>query len=390
MKQPSIINIALSKYTSFAEDIKVAKSIFSEGLSTTELNKLYSGAADKNSTVKQPVFSQPGDENPNSSPVGKVASEIGNTDSDTATELDTLDGISDTKPITLPNGDEVLINPITGEITVSSNDPNKVVIRSKQDMTKLQGLANSAKSILDKPSVVTNEDIMSALTTLSTGDVVLLEPEKDSTIKVVNNSDDVLIPNEKTNEDGTPQPEISTASELMEPTDGTSTKTSKSTGKPGSASAYMPIKTEIKDMLTGVDSSYTVEDDSDNTKSDEKKDPDDLDELSGKESSFWVPDDDLLGLSDIVKTVSAANGVPDAQTNIVKTSDGTLVKKPTTPAYNIKQYVKTTNPPISRQFGNIGSGSATTSNLDISDLDKVLGMDSESDRALNISLSLKF
>ena len=109
---------------------------------------------------------------------------------------------------------------------------------------------------------------------------------------------------------------------------------------------------------------------------------------SGKESAFWVPNDDMLGLKDIVGTVAKKNGVPNAQETIGKDAAGNLVKKPTTPKHsvpNMRQYVKTNGVPGAPSI--IPPGGQP---VDISDLDDVIGMDSTNDRALNISLNFNF
>lgn len=111
---------------------------------------------------------------------------------------------------------------------------------------------------------------------------------------------------------------------------------------------------------------------------------------SGKESAFWLPNDDLLGLKDIVGDVTkGANGV-NAQQTIAKDANGNLVKKPTTPTHsipNMRQYVKTNGVPGAPSVLGMGQGGAP---VDISDLDGVMGMDTANDRALNISMNFNF
>jgi len=109
---------------------------------------------------------------------------------------------------------------------------------------------------------------------------------------------------------------------------------------------------------------------------------------SGKESAFWVPNDDMLGLKDIVGTVAQNNGVPNAQETIGKDAEGNLVKKPTTPKHsipNMRQYVRTNGVPGAPSV--IPQGGQP---VDISDLDNVMGMDTSNDKALNISLNFNF
>jgi hypothetical protein len=110
---------------------------------------------------------------------------------------------------------------------------------------------------------------------------------------------------------------------------------------------------------------------------------------SGKDSAFWLPNDDLLGLKDIVGTSAKKGGVPDAQTTIGKDAAGNLVKKPTTPAHsipNMRQYVKTG----AQLAGPHAPGQGLPQPVDISDLDGVMGMDTTNDRALNISMNFNF
>lgn len=114
---------------------------------------------------------------------------------------------------------------------------------------------------------------------------------------------------------------------------------------------------------------------------------------SSKDSAFWLPNDDMLGLKDIVGSVSKGIGVPDAQQTIGKDANGNLVKKPTTPVHsmptipNMRQFVKTNGVPGAPSVMGMGQGGAP---VDVSDLDGVMGMDSQNDRALNISMNFNF
>ena len=114
---------------------------------------------------------------------------------------------------------------------------------------------------------------------------------------------------------------------------------------------------------------------------------------NAKEDAFWVPGDDegFGGLKDVVSTVAQKAGVPDGQTAIVKDpATGALVKRPTMPPHaipNMRQYVKTNGVPGAPSVLGAGMGHNP---VDISDLDGVMGMDTASDRALNISLNFNF
>jgi hypothetical protein len=282
---------------------------------------------------------------------------------------------------------------------------------------------------------------MSALSVLSKGEVMSdpsLHEEDDMGTTDVSPAGDTLVDEGEmenndggkgeVDESGTAQPEINTSSELMSPTDGDSTKSSANTDAPMSASSNAP--TEKKDNLTGVDDSYVTETDKETkeTKSDEgntTKNPEENNNIpkemskgsgeseqsghvgesepqigegedssaspSGKDTAFWVPGDDLLGLKDIVSTVGKNSGGVDAQENIVKDpSTGALVKKPTTPNHaipNMRQYVRTNGVPGAPTVNGIGG---PTQPVDISDLDGLMGMDTKNDKALNISLNFNF
>lgn len=118
--------------------------------------------------------------------------------------------------------------------------------------------------------------------------------------------------------------------------------------------------------------------------------PNDNQSPSGKDSAFWLPSDDLLGLKDIIGTSAKHAGVPDAQQTIGKDAAGNLVKKPTTPMHsvpNMRQYVKTG---AQLNQGGPGNTNSLPQPVDISDLDGVMGMDSQNDRALNISMNFNF
>ncbi|MCI4436609.1 MAG: hypothetical protein JHC33_07345 [Ignisphaera sp.] len=114
---------------------------------------------------------------------------------------------------------------------------------------------------------------------------------------------------------------------------------------------------------------------------------------NAKEDAFWVPGDDegFGGLKDVVSTVAKKAGVPDGQTAIVKDpATGALVKRPTMPPQsmpNMRQYVRTNGVPGAPSVLGAGMGH---NQVDISDLDGVMGMDTASDRALNISLNFNF
>ena len=444
MKTPkSLFQKATEKYTTLSTDLVRDRKIFLEALATPlsalDLNKLYAGKNDAGKSNKLATSttadfsSNPGgseDPNKNNQPTDSTDT------ANVAPELATISGLSDAKPIVLPNGDKITINPLTGMTVIVSKNPKNYSFAGDDDMTKLQGLAKSAKDILSR---ATNEDIMSALTTLSTGSVSELAPQMDEgdddgMSTKVGPADDVLIDEDEEDGDGndapvdeaSAEPMPSTSSDISMPTDGNSTKTSVSTGSKGSASSFMP-ETEKKDNLTGVDDSYTTESDSSKGagKGDEQADPEhgpgtgissevskgageykqtgkvgetepEIGENeanpSGKESAFWVPGDDLLGLKDIVSTNAKANGLPDAQTTIGKDANGSLVKKPTTPSYptpNMRQYVRT-NPTPGNPQGTPVVPMGSQQQADISDLDSVMGLDSQSDKALNISLNFNF
>lgn len=424
-KIKSLFQIAAEKYTSISSALDENKKVFLEGLSSLDLNKLYSGT-DKKETVAKPQFSMGTESDTSSDPGGHESPKQNQPVSNANPELTTLVGMADTnsKPVILPNGDEIMINPITGEITVSSDNPNKVVIRNKKDTAQLQNLATTAKKIMGN-SIVTTEDIMSALATLSTGDVVNTEHDMDYdesesyTVSGVKPAGDILVGEDEDNDvdEGSAEPMPSTSSDISMPTDSNTSSTSGSTGSDTSASSYMP--TEKKDSLTGIDDSYVTETDKEDKseKGEEKEtETDNAKEFSkgagelnqssssgqaepeigeeaiesnpsGKDSAFWVPGDDLLGLKDIVKSIAKDHGVPDAQETIGKDANGNLVKKPTTPSHtipNMRQYVKT-NPMPGQPMRAPGSQP-----VDISDLDGVMGMDTTSDKALNISLNFNF
>ena len=111
---------------------------------------------------------------------------------------------------------------------------------------------------------------------------------------------------------------------------------------------------------------------------------------SGKESAFWLPNDDLLGLKDIVGAINHDVSGVNAQQTIGKDATGNLVKKPTMPAHsipNMRQFVKTNGVPGAPSVLGMGQGGAP---VDVSDLDGVMGMDTANDRALNISMNFNF
>lgn len=454
----SLFLIATEKYTSLPSDLSEMRKLFlDEAVSVAELNKLYSGSKPSTAPKVSPTVTTNTKSNPggHETPAGSTTTSPTPTSNAEASAMDTLSGFSDVKPITLANGDQVLINTITGEIIVGSDDPNKVVVRNKTDVTQLQKLAVSAKDIFGK-SMPTNEDIMSALSTLSTGEVMNTENDilSDDVATDVKPAGDVLVDTEEDEdvEEASAEPMTSTASEQGSG-EGSNGSTINGTGQesswnglggsksPGLAGSETSEATPAGDK-TGVDDSYMTETEDDTEEEtsetnkgipketskgageapeqtskavgpaldnvgdnkDISKGAGELDSTgqvgesepevgedsnpSGKESAFWLPNDDLLGLKDVVGSVAKGNGVPDAQETIGKDANtGALVKKPTTTTHampNMRQYVRTNPVPGMPQIPMGGQP------VDISDLDSVMGLDSGSDKALNISLNFNF
>lgn len=340
------------------------------------------------------------------------------------------------KKTVLPDGRVLIEDP---------KNPQIYVLQSADDAKK----AGTAIRESVKATIYTVEDIMSALKTLSTGAVSEVSSVSNDDEDGVNPVGDTLIdPNDaEAPEDGIDgddggdrddyadadvdeaddngmQP--STSSEISSPSSGSgfTPSSSASTGSATSASSFQSNKPmEKKDNLTGVDDSYTQEGGTEMPAKEapgknkafakgagqHEEDPNTANASapeigeggaacgegetceanpSGKESAFWMPGDDLLGLKDIVGSVAKGNGVPDAQQTIAKDANGMLVKKPTTPMHsppNMRQYVKTNGVPGAPSV--IPQGGQP---VDISDLDGVMGMDAKSDRALNISLNFNF
>jgi hypothetical protein len=466
-KSKSLFQAATEKYTSLHSDLAETKKAFLEGMSATDLNKLYAGSDKKapstptTSTTSNTKSNPGGSENPNpaSSPVGKDGSSAN-------TDLQQVASFADALPVKLPNGDTILVNPTTGEIIVGSDTPGSVTVQSKQDVTELQNLAGNVKDILGK-SMPTNEDIMSALTTLSTGEVMdtshdIVGEDDGSLSTEVQPTGDVLVDEGdkdglSTEQEASAEPMTSTSSDISSPSDSTSQASSANTGAPMSASSNMPTE-ETKDPVTGVDDSYVAEKDEDTKGKEETEekapegnigiekdstkgagetpevnskaigsaiDPQSQDSSkefakgageyhepgkvgesspalgeeapegegspSGKDSAFWVPGDDMLGLKDIVSTVAQKNGTPNAQETIGQDAAGNLVKKPTTPTHsipNMRQYVRTNGVPGAPSVMGMGSGQPV--NISDMGLDDLMGMDTATDKALNISLNFNF
>jgi hypothetical protein len=456
----SLLSAALNKYTSIGVDIKNTKKAFLEGMSAADLNKLYSGAstnktsgtATTDSTQNNGMSNPGGHENPSwSNSEQKEAAPATNTQKDgmVKTNSDGQPVMDLTDPnletVTLPDGRILYTDP---------KNPSMGFIQSRQEADKVANAKRILQPALKESTRVlepTIEDIMSALSTLSTGEVLTTAPdltEDDGEVSDVAPAGDVLIGEDEENGGDTEDEGVGEA--MAEPA--TSTSSEIGTGGPTkNLTSMADLETEGKDGVTGVDDSYTTEDKPEEDKTDitnddgmskgagdNKKDSvgspadgfvspvgnstnggmlqgagksktsnssvgqpvspsigedgeEQLETGTDKESAFWMPNDDLLGLGDIATTVAKSAGSPDAQTKIGKDAMGNLVKKPTTPTQsrplpNMRQYVKTNSAPGMPGSAPLGS----FSNVDISDLDPVIGMDAASDKALNISLNFNF
>ena len=450
----SLFQLAAKKYTSFSAEVSAARKVFLEELTSTQptmdaagLNQLYSGNKDKKPTPASAGFSSPEKADTSSNPGGSetpapVASNTPGNPAASPTPADATAG--DTMDLTNPNL-KVVPQPDGSVLYIDPANPTKPFLQSKQDAEKTAAAKTLLQPKMESIHVYTTEDIMSALNTLAGKTEALtdntMDMSGDETTSVGHEpAGDTLI-GEEDDEDGSmteamPEPATSTSSEISSPSDGTSSASSSSTGSAGSASSFMPTETEEKDRETGVDDSYTTESEKekgageaeeetssalgpaqDVTWDAGKGDPAiakgagtldptghtgetapelgeqavDSSQEGNKESAFWIPNDDIMGLKDIVGDVSKGNGVPNTQENIVKDpATGALVKKPTMPAHavpNMRQYVKTNGVPGAPS---VLGGQATGQPVDISDLDSVMGMDPSKDKALNISLNFNF
>ena len=470
MKTPkSLFLTAAKKYTSFSSDVKQSKKLFLEELtstmSATDLNKVYSGNDDKSKVATAAIkgintdtntsYNPGGHENSQAAPSNNPAASAPNAQANSAPP-GTIDLTNPNLVITdLPDGRRLFEDP--------TNPTQPPFIQSKEDVQKFDAAKKVMQPKLENVSAYgpTFEDIMSALTTLSTGEVLnspLASEDNDPSMGLgeVKPSGDTLAPmnkekGEKTDE-AMDEPVTSTSSELSMPSGNSSMASSSSSNSPMSASstdsnATTSEKTDNNER-TGVDDSYVQEkggpgqdeenkkeftkgageakpqamnagsSESENENSKETSNGSTETEWvggtapstecgtsgnmamseiepetnpSGKDSAFWVPGDDLLGLKDIIGSVAKSNGVPDAQETIGKDASGNLVKKPTTNTHqvmpNMRQYVRTNPPPgNSPMMPNAGIQQP----VDISDLDSVMGMDTKQDKALNISLNFNF
>ena len=474
MKKPSksLFQVAAEKYTSISFELKENKKTFFEQLAATtpmsaaDLNKSYTGkdagkvpptpaftdfgasspgGNEKPTPVVQPapIATAPGQMAPQAVP-GQVAPTAGAPAGPTPQQTALLTDPA-AKKTPLPDGRVLIEDP---------KNPQIYVVQSAEDAKR----AGTAIRESVKATIYTVEDIMSALTTLSTGAVSEVssvnneeaDMSEEGTTKV-KPAGDVLVDEE---EEGEPSdeglntadeaddgPNVDQASELgasgseIGPKSVTGSTDSVWSGlggskSPGVASSETEGDRVVPNNKTGIDPSYTQEDGQENIETEKKdsqtgeeepvSDPTDMlkgpnkatgmgtkeacgegeacgeaevegeTNPSGKESAFWVPNDDMLGLKDIIGSVAKGNGVPDSQETIAKTADGVLVKKPTTPIHtppNMRQYVRTNPMPGTPGMSNIGMNGQPA---DISDLDSVMGMDTASDRALNISLNFNF
>ena len=451
----SLFQVASEKYTSISSELKETKKIFFEQLkvaapmTATDLNKAYSGK-EAARTPPTPVFSSFGASNPggNEKPTpvvqpAPVATAPGQQGQAPAFSPSPVTGIASTAG---PTQQQIflLTNPAAkktplpdGRILIEDpKNPDLYIIQSAEDAKR----AGTAIRESVKATIYTVEDIMSALTTLSTGAVSEVDSvsnecgmseEEEGTVNNIKPAGDTLVDEEEeetnsndglnTTDEADDGPNVDQSGELQ--ASGSETGPEKVTGTTDSswsglggvkAPEVEGSKTEkeiVPDDKTGVDPSYTQEDEQGkdfatgageakpetvtaNSAEPEIGESEDETELnpSGKKSAFWLPNDDLLGLKDIVKDVSKSHGVPDAQETIGKDASGNLVKKPTMPAHsmpNMKQYVRTNPPPGIP--GNMPSVIPQGGQpVDISDLDGVMGMDTKDDRALNISLNFNF
>lgn len=462
----SLFQAAAEKYTSFSSEIKNNKKVFLEQLKQTtpmtpaDLNKAYTGK-DAGKTPPTPTFSNFGASNPGGnekpSPVvqpSPIATAPGQTPQGTAPGQPTAVAgapagptpqqtalLTDTtaKKTVLPDGRVLIEDP---------KNPQIYIVQSAEDAKK----AGTSIRESVKATIYTVEDIMKALTTLSTGavsDVSSINNQEygmsgEGTTKV-SPAGDMLVDEEDetatadkgltTTDEADDGPNVDQGGELG--TSGSGIGPKKVTGDTGSTWSGLGgskspgvggSETEegeevVPNDKTGVDPSYTQEDGQEATEKGKdftkgagqakpqtqtaKSTEPEIGEgeacgegeseacgeaemeanPSGKESAFWVPGDDLLGLKDIIGSVAKGNGVPDAQETIAKDANGMLVKKPTTPMHtppNMRQYVRTNGVPTASSMGQ------QQQPADISDLDGIMGMDAQSDRALNISLNFNF
>ena len=462
----SLFQVATEKYTSLSKDIAKDKKTFLFEMDATSLNQLYAGKDDKQ--AKPITFSDNTDSNTDSN----TASDPGGSEKPTTpSQPAAIPGPKNPEASSVPStsagtldvtGPDVIKTKLADGRTLCEDPTGKVppVILTPEQVQSLETVKNIIHPKFEsvnrrkKSLEPTNEDILDALKTLSTGEVMATSIPEDG--EMVQPAGDTLHEEgedthsedgELATDEAMSEPATSTSSDIEAPPDGikSSTASSSSTGSKGSASSFMPEKSmetnKGDDNRSGVDSSYTVENDKANpqeyngagaakvkankfsgggagagkdfghtgesepeigensscvsgeygseTEGDCAYSMEGETNPSGKESAFWVPDDDILGLKDIIATNAKNNGTPDAQETIGKDATGNLVKKPTTPVRaipNMRQYVKT-NPMTS--IPNMGP-TGNNQPVDISDLDGVMGMDAQSDRALNISLNFNF
>ncbi len=502
----SLFQVAAEKYTTMSSDLKETKKTFLQeagDISAPDLNAAYTKGVAKTAPdikVPAPATTNFGPSNPGGSENPRVAPEQPQQSQPGATGgVVGATGAGSPTP-TAPSQQQLDLtkDPTAVKVPLDSGD---TLFRSKTDpnLYYVQPATNSSIRESVKANVYTVEDIMSALTTLSTGDVVASESDMSNDldggeIAKVKPAGDVLATedDESSEEDGLNTtdeaddgPNVDQAGEMQ--ASGSTTGNKSTVGKDSSwtgihgteapeAEGKEAVGTAIGAFTgsglgagigaavgglpgagmgaaiggvaggvagnkltsdedtsagdkTGVDDSYTAEAGDINVDADSvvkgaanlpqavdglsktpgavikgvktmakdvqggalglegTEEPEMEGNPSGKESAFWVPNDDMLGLKDIVGTVAQKSGVPNTQEAIGKDAAGNLVKKPTTPVHstpNMRQYVKT-NPMPGQPMRVPGQQP-----VDISDLDSVMGMDTSNDRALNISMNFNF
>lgn len=451
MKKPtkSLFQIAAEKYTSISLDLKETRKAFlEETISASDLNQAYAKQQAKvnNSNVQQPQFSDPQAANTRSTPGGNETPAPAQANSNPAVSAQgtpqAAPGVAvpamdltrtDLKITKLPDGRLLYEDPKNPNTPPVIQDPNKA---------QVPGAIKESAIKSAKAHIYTVEDIMSALSVLSTGDVVASENDMSDDldggeIVDVKPAGDVLANEEDESEDESgdltstdeagDSPNVDQSGELQ--ASGNTTGSQKSTvGKDSSWTGPKGVESPSPEANTDTESSKEEGEQEDTSAGEEKTEqgkdftkgagevaPSAMNSTtpeigegescgedeacgegevegetnpSGKDSAFWVPNDDLLGLKDIVGTVAKANGTPNAQETIGKDATGNLVKKPTTPTHsipNMRQYVRTNGVPGAPSV--IPQGGQP---VDISDLDSVIGMDSQNDKALNISLNFNF
>ena len=439
----SLFKVATEKYTDISSTLKETRRTFLQELAlaqapatAADLNKAYTDKQVKDNPAQpqQPQFSNPqaanttsnpgGSETPKPPPANPAAPAPGQPAAPAPGAAPAFDLTNPNLQITdLPDGRKLYIDP---------QNPTQGFIQTKEDAAKSGVVSAQLESAVH---VYTTEDIMSALSTLSTGAVSEVastdhDMEGDEATTVKPAGDTLVDEEDDSSTDGTSEmPSSGDSSEVSEEDEPATADQSDEVSASGSETGPEKVDGGNESSWSGlggkqsssVEGSEEETDESEGlaTKGAGEAEPATVDgnspapeigegeqapcgegeacegekpeevegNASGKDSAFWVPNDDLLGLKDIVGDVSKDTSGVNAQETIGKDAVGNLVKKPTTPAHsvpNMRQYVKTNAAPGMPMIPPGGQP------VDISDLDSVMGMDAKSDKALNISLNFNF